>query len=527
MAKDTIAFDIEKARKSEACIRAKLYNVNKIFNDLQKAVDSSATWWEGTSHDECMRRADELIARKAEVEDVIKCLANRLAKAISEKIEEEEKAARYIAARTAELTAIWSVESSLDGMRAPTDAVESGHGLRIETHTFTEDEMWEVMIELFILHFKDINEQEYNSNPSGVKKLSDQELRQYATAYAIATQALIRAEKDADGYIFFSDLDEEAQKAIFALNGTPCYDGSGPVDPFQALGNVCDNAKVDIITLKDSQNQYVYSEQSRAAAGKHNNSFQINQEVLDYIAFRAIVPNSDFKNLVIGGGIIALMAAVYTVPLWGPAAIGLLQTAGTSAVLSAKDMIAQLLSEPALLLANKNVQTFLSSIIIDAMESISIEKNSDDQYTVTIDGKKFAIDAGMDIVFHTVGEIYIYWGEAQAHTANVGNAIFEGMGSIQPGSLSSAEARQWYLDQASQIKEMIDTTKPFEQQARQAFVLGNQIRTQARELMSDRATAESLYKTDPNMTWDQVVAKYTSDGLSGDSLWQAIIDAST
>ena len=74
---------------------------------------------------------------------------------------------------------------------------------------------------------------------------------------------------------------------------------------------------------------------------------------------------------------------------------------------------------------------------------------------------------------------------------------------------------------------MIDTSKPLEQQARQAFDLRNQFRTEARDLMSDRSLAESLYKTDPNMTWEQVVGKYSQEGFSGDSLWQEIINAST
>ena len=105
--------------------------------------------------------------------------------------------------------------------------------------------------------------------------------------------------------------------------------------------------------------------------------------------------------------------------------------------------------------------------------------------------------------------------------------ITEGTVNPKPGSLSDVEARQWYLNQEAKIKSMIDTTKPLEQQARQAFNLRNQFRTQARELMSDRALAESLYKTDPNMTWQQVVERYSNRGLSGDSLWQEIINAST
>ena len=69
-------------------------------------------------------------------------------------------------------------------------------------------------------------------------------------------------------------------------------------------------------------------------------------------------------------------------------------------------------------------------------------------------------------------------------------------------------------------------SQTLEQQARQAFLLRNEFRTVARELMADRAAAEELYLTRPNLTWDAVIKKYSSDGLSGDALYQAIIDAS-
>jgi filamentous hemagglutinin len=35
----------------------------------------------------------------------------------------------------------------------------------------------------------------------------------------------------------------------------------------------------------------------------------------------------------------------------------------------------------------------------------------------------------------------------------------------------------------------------------------------------------SLYKTDPNLTWEQVVQKYSNKGFQGDALYQEIINA--
>ena len=45
---------------------------------------------------------------------------------------------------------------------------------------------------------------------------------------------------------------------------------------------------------------------------------------------------------------------------------------------------------------------------------------------------------------------------------------------------------------------MIDSSLSLEEQAKQAFNLRNKFRIEARELMADRAIAESLYKTDSN-----------------------------
>ena len=92
--------------------------------------------------------------------------------------------------------------------------------------------------------------------------------------------------------------------------------------------------------------------------------------------------------------------------------------------------------------------------------------------------------------------------------------------------MSNVEARKWYLEQEAKIPDMIDKSLPLEEQAKQAFNLRNQFRTQARELMADRATAESLYKTDPNLTWEEIVRKQSAKGLEGDDIYKAIIESS-
>ena len=81
--------------------------------------------------------------------------------------------------------------------------------------------------------------------------------------------------------------------------------------------------------------------------------------------------------------------------------------------------------------------------------------------------------------------------------------------------MSNYEARQWYLTEDAQILNRIDSTAPLEVQARQAFDLRNDIRTQAREFMSDRITADRLYREEPNLTWEQITTSKQNRGLSG------------
>lgn len=97
----------------------------------------------------------------------------------------------------------------------------------------------------------------------------------------------------------------------------------------------------------------------------------------------------------------------------------------------------------------------------------------------------------------------------------------------KPLSLNDTETRRWYLDAEAQIPKLIDRTKPLEQQAKQASAMRNQIRTQAREAMTNRELANTLFGSRPNMTWEEVVEKYSKLGLTGDELYEEIIRAAT
>ncbi|MNY32945.1 hypothetical protein D3C86_1671930 [compost metagenome] len=96
----------------------------------------------------------------------------------------------------------------------------------------------------------------------------------------------------------------------------------------------------------------------------------------------------------------------------------------------------------------------------------------------------------------------------------------------QPGTLNDREARAWYLSQEAEIAGRVDRSLPLEEQAKQAFAMRNEVRSTARELMSNRELAEILNKSDPNKTWAEIYDKYTSAGFSGDNLWRVIIEKS-
>ena len=99
-------------------------------------------------------------------------------------------------------------------------------------------------------------------------------------------------------------------------------------------------------------------------------------------------------------------------------------------------------------------------------------------------------------------------------------------GVVKYQKLSNVDARRWYLEQEAKIPDLIDTNLPMEEQAKMAFKLRNQYRTQAREMMEDRQLAELLYKTEPNITWEQIVQKQIDKGLVGDEIFKGIIESS-
>ena len=100
-----------------------------------------------------------------------------------------------------------------------------------------------------------------------------------------------------------------------------------------------------------------------------------------------------------------------------------------------------------------------------------------------------------------------------------------------PGTLSPDEARTVYLQGEQRMRQLNEQlmqqgVSP-EQRAKTMFDLRNQLRSWSRDLMSERALADQLNATEPNLTLDQLIAKNQAKGLTGNDIWNSIIDSST
>lgn len=95
------------------------------------------------------------------------------------------------------------------------------------------------------------------------------------------------------------------------------------------------------------------------------------------------------------------------------------------------------------------------------------------------------------------------------------------------GTLSNRQTRLWYKYHDENISNIIDKTKPIEEQARQACELRNTYRTQARDLMQDQKERRRLDKEHHSMTFEELVEyKKLKYGLKGDDIYRDIIRSS-
>lgn len=96
------------------------------------------------------------------------------------------------------------------------------------------------------------------------------------------------------------------------------------------------------------------------------------------------------------------------------------------------------------------------------------------------------------------------------------------------GKLSDRAVRKWHKYHDEQIPDMLDRSKPLEDQARQACELRNQHRTQARDLMRDQEARKRLDETEPNRTFEELVTdKMKRKGLTRQQAYEDILQTAT
>ena len=96
------------------------------------------------------------------------------------------------------------------------------------------------------------------------------------------------------------------------------------------------------------------------------------------------------------------------------------------------------------------------------------------------------------------------------------------------GKLSDRAVRKWYKYHDEQIPDMLDRSKPLEDQARQACELRNQHRTQARDLMRDQEARRRLDETEPNRAFEELVTdKMKRKGLTRQQAYEDILQTAT
>lgn len=94
------------------------------------------------------------------------------------------------------------------------------------------------------------------------------------------------------------------------------------------------------------------------------------------------------------------------------------------------------------------------------------------------------------------------------------------------GTMSNLEARQWYLAEDAKILGNIEPSASLEVQAKQSFDFRNANRTDTREFMADRVSADRLIREEPNMTWEQMIETRKARGYSGDDIYRSILNIS-
>jgi hypothetical protein len=116
-------------------------------------------------------------------------------------------------------------------------------------------------------------------------------------------------------------------------------------------------------------------------------------------------------------------------------------------------------------------------------------------------------------------------GRAGGSGAEGEQLILVGSSNPQKYSMTSDEVRVWYHQQLDAIYDRVNCALPLRDQALKAYKLRNEIKYQARDLMSDRVLARNL--PEPKTLKDVVRNAYKRDHLVGGDVWRYVLNGSS
>lgn len=119
------------------------------------------------------------------------------------------------------------------------------------------------------------------------------------------------------------------------------------------------------------------------------------------------------------------------------------------------------------------------------------------------------------------------WDEIKTQKQDALNKMdFSDMEGLK-AKLGNKEVRLWYKAHDEKIPDLIDKSLPLREQAKQAFELRNQYRTQARELMSNQVVRKELDAKHRNLTFEEILEhKRKKYGLTENEAYEDIIRSS-
>lgn len=115
-----------------------------------------------------------------------------------------------------------------------------------------------------------------------------------------------------------------------------------------------------------------------------------------------------------------------------------------------------------------------------------------------------------------------------AKSAEITGKTLKKQGESGTIKLGNTEVRKWYLNSVSHIPDSIDQSLPMIEKALLAYEARNRIRTEARNMMADKATRMQLDQNSPNKTFEELVkSKMERKGMTREEAIEDVYNTAT